>query len=316
MILSKAPLRVSFFGGGSDIPAHYTQWGGSTISMAIDRYVYVAIMHTPSKHIKVSYSKQECVTDIEDLQNEIVKNVLGYFNIRSNIEITSFADIPTIGTGLGASSAFTCALIKAVLAYIGMDDVYNSHDVADLACHVELDMCGWKIGKQDQYASAMGGMNYIKYTPEGRIFVHKMNPSFIEPYMTLIPTKIDRHASDILGKIDFNDHKKTFAIRELSHMADLTWNQEMTAKQYGDQLNAAWILKKQMDDGITNTAIDQMYERCMKAGAWGAKLLGAGGGGYMLALTDDDPALHEEFEDRDCLTVQCAHEGAKIVYRD
>jgi len=315
MILSKAPLRISFFGGGSDIPAHFMQWGGATISMAIDRYVYVAVMYTPQNHIKVSYSKQECVTDVEDLQNEIVKNVLKYFNIRSNIEITSFADIPTIGTGLGGSSAFTCALIRAITEYIGMGDVYNQLDVAELACHIELDMCEWKIGKQDQYASALGGMNYIKYSNEGNIRVSRMNPAFIEPYITLIPTNIERHASEILGNINFD--AKQFVIRSLADMADMTYGQPpMTAKEYGALLVSAWQLKKQMDDSISNSTIDEMYDRCMKAGAWGAKLLGAGGGGYMLALSEDDPALHEEFSDRECLIIQCAHEGARVVYRD
>lgn len=316
MILAKAPLRVSFFGGGSDIPTHFATWGGATISTAIDKYVYVAVMHTPHDHIKVSYSKQECVTDIDDLQNDIVKNALKYFGIKSNIEITSFADIPTIGNGLGGSSAFTCALVKALSAYLGYEYV-NPYGVAKTACHIEIDLCGWKIGMQDQFASAFGGMNYIEYANElgnGRVDVKRMDSNAIENYMILIPTNIEHHAAKILDNINFET--KTFVIRELAQMAKMRSTQQVNIHDYGNLLNSAWVLKKQMDDGISNGEIDTMYERCKSAGAMGAKLLGAGGGGYMLALTDSKSKIRQEFSDRTCLDVGISHEGARVVYTD
>lgn len=316
MILSKAPLRVSFFGGGSDIPTHFSQWGGATISTAIDKYVYVAVMHTPHNHIKVSYSKQECVTDVDDIQNEIVKNTLKFFNIKSNIEITSFADIPTIGNGLGGSSAFTCALVKALSAYLGYEYV-NPYGVAKTACHIEIDLCGWKIGMQDQFASAFGGMNYIQYRGEAgqpQFHVKRLDSNSIENYMILIPTNVEHHAARILDNINFE--AKTFVIRELAHMADMQSTQQVNASEYGRLLNSAWMLKKQMNDDVSNTEIDNMYERCKSAGAIGAKLLGAGGGGYMLALTESKNKIRQEFSDRICLDVGISHEGAKVVYRD
>jgi D-glycero-alpha-D-manno-heptose-7-phosphate kinase len=316
MILAKAPLRVSFFGGGSDIPAHFATWGGATISTAIDKYVYVAVMHTPHDHIKVSYSKLECVTDVEDIQNEIVRNALKFFGIKSNIEITSFADIPTIGNGLGGSSAFTCALIKALSAYLGYEYV-NPYGVAKTACHIEIDLCGWKIGMQDQYASAFGGMNYIEYANElgnGRVDVKRLDSNAIENYMILIPTNIEHHAAKILDNINFE--AKTFVIRQLADMARMQSTQRVNINEYGSLLNSAWILKKQMSEGISSTEIDIMYDRCQSAGAFGAKLLGAGGGGYMLALTDSKSAIRQEFSDYTCLDVGISHEGAKVVYRD
>lgn len=316
MILAKAPLRVSFFGGGSDIPTHFATWGGATISTAIDKYVYVAVMHTPHDHIKVSYSKQECVTDVDDLQNEIVKNALKFFGIKSNIEITSFADIPTIGNGLGGSSAFTCALVKALSAYLGYEYI-NPYGVAKTACHIEIDLCGWKIGMQDQFASAFGGMNYIKYANElgnGRVDVKRMDSNSIENYMILIPTNVEHHAAKILDNINFD--AKTFVIRELAHMAEMQGTQPVKAHEYGRLLDSAWMLKKQMDDSISNDEIDTMYERCKSAGAMGAKLLGAGGGGYMLALTESKSRIRQEFSDRTCLDVGIAHEGARVVYTD
>jgi len=316
VILAKAPLRVSFFGGGSDIPAHFAQWSGSTISTAIDKYVYVAVMHTPHNHIKVSYSKQELVTDVDDIQNEIVRNALKFFGIKSNIEITSFADIPTIGTGLGGSSAFTCALVKALSAYVGHEYI-NPYGIAKTACHIEIDLCGWNIGMQDQFASAFGGMNYITYKGEKgapRIRVERMDSNAIENYMILIPTNIERHAAKILDNINFET--KTFTIRELSHMADLWHVYLPTINDYGTLLDSAWMLKKQLNDDISNSDIDIMYDRCKTAGAYGAKLLGAGGGGYMLALTDEKSRIRNEFSDRTCLNVGISHEGARIVYRD
>jgi len=316
VILAKAPLRVSFFGGGSDIPTHFAQWGGATISTAIDKYVYVAVMHTPHNHIKVSYSKQECVEHVDDIQNEIVRNALKFFGIKSNIEITSFADIPTIGNGLGGSSAFTCALVKALSAYLGYEYV-NPYGVAKTACHIEIDLCGWKIGMQDQFASAFGGMNYIEYANElgnGRVDVKRMDTKSIENYMILIPTNVEHHAAKILDNINFE--AKTFVIRQLADMAEMQGNQQVNVHTYGQLLDSAWMLKKQMADDISNTDIDNMYDRCKKAGAFGAKLLGAGGGGYMLALTDSKSAIRKEFSDRTCLDVGISHEGARVVYRD
>lgn len=316
MILAKAPLRVSFFGGGSDIPTHFAKWGGATISTAIDKYVYVAVMHTPHNHIKVSYSKQECVEDIEDLQNEIVKNALKFFGIKSNIEITSFADIPTIGNGLGGSSAFTCALIKALSAYLGYEYV-NPYGLAKTACHIEIDLCGWKIGMQDQFASAFGGMNYIEYANElgnGRVDVKRLDSNTSENYMILVPTNIEHHAAKILDKINFE--AKTFVIRQLADMAKMQSTQRVNINEYGRLLNTAWILKKQMTEGISSEEIDSMYDRCQSAGAFGSKLLGAGGGGYMLAITDSKSRIRQEFSDRTCLDVGISHEGARVVYRD
>jgi D-glycero-alpha-D-manno-heptose-7-phosphate kinase len=316
VILSKAPLRVSFFGGGSDIPAHFAKWGGATISTAIDKYVYVSVMHTPHNHIKVSYSKLECVTEVEDIQNEIVKNALKFFGIKSNIEITSFADIPTIGNGLGGSSAFTCALVKALSAYLGFEYV-NPYAIAKTACHIEIDLCGWKIGMQDQFASAFGGMNYIEYANElgkSRVDVKRLDSNAIENYMILVPTNVEHHAAKILDNINFET--KTFIIRQVADMAKIQGTQQVNINAYGQLLDSAWILKKQMSNEISNSDIDIMYDRCKSAGAYGAKLLGAGGGGYMLALTDSKEKIRQEFSERTCLDVGIAHEGAKVVYRD
>lgn len=312
MILAKAPMRVSFLGGGSDIPSHFEQWGGATISTAIDKFVYVTVNNTPHDHIKISYMKQELVHDIADIQNDIVRNALDYFGIKSHIEITSFADIPTVGTGLGGSSAFACALVSALAEYCDMD--YNPYHIAETACTIEIDMCDWSIGKQDQYASAMGGMNFMQYRTNGRVSVTRMNPNGIHFGMLLIPTNIQRHASEVIGSIDMKE--KTYYIRELALAAELNSPYPPTIHEYGRLLNEAWTIKRKLGGGVTNPDIDDMYDKCISNGALGAKLLGAGGGGYMLALTHDKDTLRSVFADRVCLDVNISQEGARVVYRD
>ena len=315
MILAKAPLRVSFFGGGSDIPAHYMKYGGATISTAIDKYVYVTVMHTPHNHIKASYSKLECVTNLDDIQNEIIRETLRYFDIKSNIEITTFADIPTVGTGLAGSSAFTCALVRALAEY--KDIRMSAYDVAELACHIEIHMCGWNIGKQDQYASAFGGFNFMEYGPRrgNAIKVTALHPSDIARHSVLVPTNIERHAASVLDTVDFE--AKSEQINKLAELAHIHERHPPAWRNYANSLKKAWELKKQMSDSISNPEIDELYNRCMNAGAAeGCKLLGAGGGGYMLAMAEDIQTVIRAFPSRICLTFSCAEEGAKVVYRD
>ena len=311
MILAKAPLRVSFFGGGTDIPVHYMNYTGCTVSLAIDKYVYVAVMPTPHKHIKISYSKQELVYNVNDIQNDIVREVLKYFKVESNIEITSFADIPTIGSGLGGSSAFTCALVAAIARWKGFD--YNEYDIAEIACIIEINKCGWNIGKQDQYASSFGGMNAIFYQPSG-ISVRKMNPNYIYNYMLLIPTNITRHASEVLDSIDFNS--KVESLKEMANIARDAAVQDPSYNYYCEFLNRNWSLKKKLSNNISSPEIDALYKRCLDAEADAVKLLGAGGGGYLLAFSKEKAKLKKEFSDRICLDVKVSKEGAKVVYKN
>lgn len=314
MILAKAPLRVSFFGGGSDIPAHYLKYGGATLSTAIDKYVYVAVSRTPHNHIKLSYSEQELVTSVDEIKNDIIRNALKMFDISGNIDISTFADLPTVGSGLAGSSAFTCALIRA-LSHL-CNQRLNEYEVAEMACTIEIEMCGWNIGKQDQYASAFGGMNYIQYQPSGAVTVTKLDPHKIDKSMLLIPTNVTRHAAEVLDKIDFDD--KATKLMRLADYARQFSTGVFELELYGEKLDASWEIKKQLEGGISSPEIDAMYNKIKNCGAAGAKLLGAGGGGYMLALTSalDKPKLHMAFSPSTCLDVRIAHDGAKVVYND
>lgn len=312
MILAKAPLRVSFLGGGSDIQHHFEEHGGATVSMAIDKYVYVSVMKTPHRHIKVSYSQQEVVDDVNDIKNDIVRETLKWYGIESNIEINTFADIPTIGTGLGGSSAFTCALIAALDKLLYNKDP-NPFDVAELACMIEIGCCGWNIGEQDQYASAFGGMNFIEYSLTGNR-VSRMNANHVADKCVLIPTLITRHSSDIIDSIDFN--KKGQILKEMAAMACLLYENEVSFGSVAPKLlNHAWDLKKQLSSGISNSEIDTLANRALSNGADAVKLLGAGGGGYMLAMGDIE-RIRSMFLNRTLLTFKVSNEGARVVYQD
>lgn len=311
MILSKAPLRVSFFGGGSDIPAHFLQHGGATLSTAIDKYVYVTVMGTPTPHIKVTYSKLEIVDSVDKIENEIVRNALLYFGIKSNIEITTFADIPTIGSGLGGSSAFTCALVRALSRYLEYD--VDEYKTAQIACHIEINMCGWKIGYQDQYASAFGGMNYIEYSKQGT-YVTKLDNFCRFENLYLIPTKIQRHAAKVLNAIDFE--KKTSLINQLVEYAKRNKDKQLTSSQLGEQLRDCWEIKKALDGGVSNPIIDDLYDKTLKLGAIGGKLLGAGGGGYLLVVCDGSTAQRKSLRAMNAMTFKCSDGGARVVYED
>jgi len=315
MILAKAPLRVSFFGGGTDVPEYYiNNGGGATISIAVDKFVYVAVSKTPHRHVKISYMKQELVYDINDIEHDIVREVLKYFGIKTGIEINTWADIPTIGSGLGGSSAFTCALISAVVDLYSFSG-YNAYSIAELASKIEIEKCGWRIGKQDQYASAFGGMNYIEYSESG-CKISKIDDNNILDNCVLISTGIQRKATSILDTVVFDKSNHLDKIKDIAH---LIGNSKVDIIQYGANLSHSWNLKKKTSSEISNNIIDDIIETCYSLGSIGCKVLGAGGGGYVLAMmqTEEDRNKLTQCKFKDTvLTVKMAPEGAKVVYRD
>lgn len=317
MILAKAPLRVSLFGGGSDIPDFYKTEVGATISMAIDKYVYVTVMHTPHNHIKVSYSEQEVVTNLDEVKNDIVREALRLFGITSNIEITTFADIPTGGTGLGGSSAFTCALVAALEAYKPRDRKFSKYDIAELACEIEMVLCDRKIGKQDQYASAFGGFNYIEYHSNSVKVTALDDVMGVNECMTLVPIIKSREetAHGILDSIDFEEKREE--IRRLAQIAKDMKDIIPCYVKYSNALARSWLIKKQVSDKISNQEIDSVYNKLYSNDLKGCKLLGAGGGGYMLVMHPYYPSkILDLFSDRVCLNFNISYEGAKVVYND
>ena len=289
MIISRAPFRVSFCGGGSDIPSFYEKYGGCVLSTSIRKYVYLAINKAFNKDaITLKYSKTEVVTDPAKIEHQIFRQVLSDFAVKG-IEITSMADIPS-GTGLGSSSSFTVALLK--LMYTWTEKAASTYKVAKEACDVEITKLGHPIGKQDQFAAAFGGLKYYEFCPDGFVKVEPVimkHESYqkLQDNLLMFYTGDVRDANGILAKESKNlasDEAKIESTKRLCAMTrelkDKLENNDVDA--LGGILAESWAVKKSLASGISNPAIDSAYEKAMNAGATGGKLLGAGGGGFLL----------------------------------
>lgn len=290
MIISKTPMRISFAGGGSDLPAFYREHGGAVLSSSIDKYVYLCLNKAFDHRVRVAYSRTEEVATASELDHKLFRAVLTKLGVESGVEIASIADIPSRGSGLGSSSAFTVGLLHAVHAYNG---VYRSKaELGREACEVEIDICGEPIGKQDQYASALGGMNIIRFNPDDTVDVEPVimprdTLLAVEGSLMMFYTGIVRSASNLLQTQSENlvtDVSKRKTTARLVQMVD-ELREELSsgnADALGDVLHEGWTLKKSLANGISTGFLDDIYAAARGAGALGGKLLGAGGGGFFL----------------------------------
>lgn len=295
MIVSKTPFRISFFGGGSDLPSYYNQSPGMVVSATIDKYLYISLNKKFDDSIRVSYSTTEIVDDIESLKHDIVKHTLRYFDVTKGIELASISDLPSNGTGMGASSAFAVGLIKAIEAYKFSDDYLCKGSLAELACQIEITLCKKPIGKQDQYACAYGGFNTHIFGADKvyskRITLDEDIKNYMEQNLILLHTSKGRSADDILKNQSkrMTDNKKSFdnikCMVDLAKQFEIDLNNK-NLNHFGEMLDYSWQLKKEVSDDISNLEIDEMYEDAKNCGAKGGKILGAGGGGFMLLFAD------------------------------
>ena len=294
MIISRAPLRVSFVGGGTDLPSFYekNKAGGAVISLAINRYVYVTINDSFTSTYRIAYSKVEYCNNINDIEHPIIRNTLEYFNINQALEITTVADVPS-GTGLGSSSSFTAALIKALDARFSLE--LTKKDIAEAACHIEINMCGDPIGKQDQYAAAFGGINVFEFHANNMTKVKKLKiPSnFLDTFVGNVEMFYlgkQRSASKILE--NQNDRAST-NFNALSKMRKFTFQfgdciENNNMQKLGELLRKNWELKKTLSQEISSKEIDGLIAESLSIGAYGAKLLGAGKTGFVMVLREPE----------------------------
>jgi len=298
MIITRTPLRISFAGGGSDLPAFYKQEQGAVVSTAIDKYIYINVNPKFDHKIRASYSVTEIVDSLDEVQHELIREALYLLNIRQGIEITSISDIPSQGTGLGSSSSYTVGLLNALYAYKG--HMAGAERLADEACHIELERCQKPIGKQDQYIAAYGGLQYIRFNPDGSVFTDPVicSPDTrkrLQSRLLLLYTGLTRRADDILAEQTEetrSNEVKRAALRRIVSLADqlceALGRDDIDA--FGEVLHAGWLEKRRLATNISNNRIDSWYEGARAAGAIGGKLLGAGGGGFLLLYAD--PAYH------------------------
>ncbi len=324
MIISRTPLRMSFAGGGSDLPAYYEQEPGCVVSCAINKYIYINVNPKFDQHIRVSYSVTEIVEGVDEVKHELVREALKLVDISGGIEITSISDIPSTGTGMGSSSAYTVGLLNALYAFKGKH--VGAEQLGRESSWIEIVKCGKPIGKQDQYIAAYGGLQYIQFNPDGAVFTDPVickteTRAELDRNLLLMYTGITRSANDVLAQ----QSQKTAANREVrsalrtmtqiaTHLRDaLTSNQ---LEEFGKSLHEAWMLKKTLVSSISNDQINDWYETALRNGALGGKLLGAGGGGFLLFYAPQE--LHrniiEALPGMQHTPFRMEPQGSKIIY--
>ena len=288
MLITKTPFRVSFCGGGSDLAAFYEQYGGCVLSTSINKYMYISIHPYFNEHqTLLKYSENELVDDIKDIKHKIFNVVLNDMNI-SGVEISSTADVPG-GTGLGSSSSFTVGLLHTLYCYKGK--FASKAKLAKEACEVEIEQLGSPIGKQDQYAAAFGGLNFMRFNKDGSVSVSPIMMQAetykkLQNNLLMFYTGTTRSANSILSeqKKNISQNDKNENLRKMCSLAeDMKRSLEHNdLSSFGAILNQSWELKRTLASGISNPEIDKAYARALECGALGGKLLGAGGGGFLL----------------------------------
>lgn len=321
MIITRTPFRVSFVGGGTDLPDFYSRNGyGAVISAAIQKYMYIIIHPYFQDKIRIKYSRTEDVKDVEEIKHPIVRECLKRVGVEKGMEIASFADIPA-GTGLGSSSAFTVGLLNALYAYKGK--VVSKQRLAEEACDIEINILKEPIGKQDQFASAYGNINHIRFNKDetveiSPILLTESTRNRLEKSLHLYYVGGQRSASDILFEQKKNLIGDTDKFNYLKTMLNLVDDFEncLIAEEIdniGEILHKGWVFKKKLASGITSNTIDLLYDKSLTYGAKGGKILGAGGAGFLLVYHEDHETLSKRMDCR-ALSFRIDREGTKIIY--
>lgn len=321
MIITRTPMRISFAGGGSDLPAFYQDEPGHVISATINKYIYITVTPKYDGAVRVSYSKTENVATAREVEHPLVRACLDMAGVRGGVEIVSVADIPA-GTGLGSSSAFTVGLLAALYAH---EHEFRPTDVlAHDACQVEIGICNAPIGKQDQYAAAHGGLRAYTFHPDGRvsteaIALHVETRAALHDHLLLLDTGTRRDAGAILAgqSAAMCDSRARANVRTMANLAQ-TFSDALRCgriAECGDILDVAWALKRAL--GTSNERIDAWYSAARKAGALGGKVCGAGGGGFLLFLAppDQHAAITRALGLR-AVPIRLVDHGVQVIYAD
>ncbi len=301
MIITSSPLRISLGGGGTDLPSYYREHTGFVISAAINKYVYITLHESFAEGIILKYSKMETVQHPDEIKHPIVREALKLVGIdgHTHLEITSMSDIPA-GTGLGSSGSFTTALLRAL--HCLKKNFVPARELAEQACHIELDVLHEPIGKQDQYIAAVGGITCFTFHPDGRVDCDPLRVSTetlntLEDNLILFFTGYTRNASDILKDQDSRSKQKDSDMLQNLHFIKRIAHQSKSAMENGDLrcfaalMHEHWEHKKRRTQGMSNSQIDAFYELGRQNGALGGKLIGAGGGGFLMFYTEDKTRL-------------------------
>ncbi|HOY31104.1 MAG TPA: GHMP kinase [Bacteroidales bacterium] len=321
MIISQTPLRISLFGGGTDFRDFYKEHEGCVVSTAIDKYIFVIINEKFDDDIVINYSQKERVSSVSEIRHELVREAMIKTGVRKAIEITMVADIPSEGSGMGSSSSVIVGLLNALYAFRGIQ--VTAEQLAREACDIEINILKKPIGKQDQYIAAYGGLCEIIFRKDESVTVNRIemsdyNKRLLNSNLHLFYTGITRKSSDILT--EQKQHIHVHADQLLTMKSFVHEAKELLLKndfdQIGRLLNTSWEVKKSLSSNISNTFIDEMYQKAMASGALGGKILGAGGGGFLLAYCRGEHVekLKKSFSEYREMPIIFERDGSKIIF--
>jgi D-glycero-alpha-D-manno-heptose-7-phosphate kinase len=324
MIIARSPLRISLGGGGTDVPSYYQEHDGFLLAAAIDRYVYVTVMRPFTQGIYLKYSEIERVKSVPEVKHPIMREVLADLKLKTpQIEITTLADIPS-GTGLGSSGSFTTALIKALYAHYRKN--IHPGELAELACRIEIENLGEPIGKQDQYIAAYGGITEFNFLKDGSVTSAPLNLNVqtvhnLEDNLLLFFTGISRSAGSILSdQVEKSKIKDSKMVDNLHFTKDLGYRSKVALLnnetiKFGELMHEHWEHKKSRSTGITSDFIDNAYNQALRSGAVGGKLVGAGGGGFLMFYAKDKEMLRGKMTELGLEEVRFKFdfEGTKVI---
>ncbi len=321
MIITRTPLRISFAGGGTDFKGFYDKEYGSVVSTAIDKYVYVVVKERFDDMIRVGYTRTEMVESVDEVQHELVREAMRIVGLDKGIEISTMADVPSEGSGLGSSSTVTVGVLNALYAYKG--EAVTAEDLARQACQIEIDILGKPIGKQDQYIAAYGGLRHFRFYGNEEVEVNtialdesarqRLNESLL-----LFYTGVTRSSSEVLAEQRSNIAARMQLLTEMRNQGDeLARLLRLGAiASLGQTLREGWTRKRQLASAISSPLIDGLVETAISAGALGCKVTGAGGGGFFLVCTppENRAAVRKKLSHLRELPVALARDGSKIIF--
>jgi len=324
MIITRSPLRISLGGGGTDLPSYYREHSGLVIAAAIDKYVYITLHHTFVQELIIKYSKMERVKSVDEVQHPLIREALRITDVGAPyLEITSMADIPA-GTGLGSSGSFTTALLKAL--HTLKKNLIHPDELAEQACHIEIDTLKEPVGKQDQYIAAFGGITCFRFLPNDQVEARPLKITTdtlynLEDNLLLFFTGYSRPASEILREQDVRSRQNDKEMIANLHLVKELGRESREALErgdlarFGELMNVHWEHKKRRSSNISNDRIDQWYTLARSKGAMGGKVIGAGGGGFLMFYAEDKVRLRRAMREAGLPEVRFRFdfEGTKVI---
>jgi len=321
LIIVQTPLRISFFGGGTDFPAFFMEEGGCVLSSAIDKYIFVTIKERFDKKLRIGYTQTEIADHLDEIRHDLIRESLRLTGIGEGVEITTMGDIPSEGSGLGSSSTVTVGALHAMYSYLG--EIVSAERLAREACGIEIDHLKKPIGIQDQYIAAYGGLRFLEFKSDGEVKVEKIKISpeshrILNDNFLLFFTGISRKADTILKEQKSNIKDRLTELREIKQMAVEARSDIESGNfdSFGKLLDQSWELKKRLSRTVSNGKINEMYHSAKRAGAIGGKITGAGGGGFLLLYVpyEKQTAVRETLCELQELPFHLEADGTKVIF--